>query len=64
MPDTPQRGASLGVMCVHTWVAREGRRTVDDVLERRLVPRFFLQLAQGRHPRFFFGAALGRRCVE
>ena len=51
-------------MCVRTWVARDSRRTVDDVLERRLVPRFFLQLAQGRNPRFFVGAARGRRCVE
>ena len=30
---------------MRTWIARDGRCTLDDVLERRFVPRLFLQLA-------------------
>lgn len=47
-----------------TRIARNGRRTLDDVLERRLVPRFFLQLAEGRNPCFFVGTARARGRVE
>ena len=53
-------GAGLGL----TWITGQGGRTFDNVLERRLVPRLFLELAQSCHLGFFLRAGCGDGGVE
>jgi len=48
----------------HAWIASDGGRALDDVLERRLVPRFLLEFAEGGDLCVFVGCVGVCGCID
>lgn len=57
-------GGTACARAERTWVAGHGGRALDNVPERRLVPRFFLELAEGGCLCVFVWSARAGGCVD